>query len=78
MARNAVFPRSIQYLLAVAEHKSFTRAAEILYVSQSTLSQQIKQLEDLLNVQFLDRTSRTVRLTPAGEVYIQHARRAMG
>ncbi|MDT8405107.1 transcriptional regulator CynR [Sulfuriflexus sp.] len=78
MARNAVFPRSIQYLLAVAEHKSFTRAAEILYVSQPTLSQQIKQLEDLLNVQLLDRTSRTVRLTPAGEVYIQHARRALG
>jgi LysR family cyn operon transcriptional activator len=77
MARNIVFPRSIHYLLAVAEHQSFTRAAEVLYVSQPTLSQQIKQLEDLLNVQLLDRSGRTVRLTSAGEVYLHHARRAL-
>jgi LysR family transcriptional regulator, cyn operon transcriptional activator len=78
MDRNLVFPRSIRYLIAVAEHHSFTRAAEVLYVSQPTLSQQIKQLEDLLDVQLLDRSGRTVRLTAAGEVYLQHARRALG
>lgn len=77
MARNNIFPRSVYYLLAVAEHQSFTRAAEALYVSQPSLSQQIKQLEDLLNIQLLDRSGRTVRLTPAGEVYLHHARRAM-
>jgi LysR family transcriptional regulator, cyn operon transcriptional activator len=44
MDRNLVFPRSIRYLIAVAEMQSFTRAAEALYVSQPTLSQQIKQL----------------------------------
>lgn len=78
MDRNIIFPRAIRYLLAVAEHHSFTRAAEVLYVSQPTLSQQIKQLEDLLDVQLLDRSGRTVRLTAAGEVYLHHARRAMG
>lgn len=78
MDRNIVFPRSIRYLLAVAEHHSFTRAAEVLYVSQPTLSQQIKQLEDLLDVQLLDRSGRSVRLTAAGEVYLHHARRALG
>lgn len=78
MDRNVVFPRSLRYLLAVAEYGSFTRAAEALYVSQPTLSQQIKHLEESLNVQLLDRSGRTVRLTDAGEVYLRHARRALG
>lgn len=78
MDRNTIFPRSVRYLLAVAEYHSFTRAAEVLYVSQPTLSQQIKQLEETLNVQLLDRSGRSVRLTAAGEVYLQHARRALG
>jgi LysR family cyn operon transcriptional activator len=77
MGTSAMSPRSLRYLLAVAEHKSFTRAADVLYVSQPTLSQQIKQLEESLRVQLLDRTGRTVRLTDAGEIYVQHARRAL-
>lgn len=75
--RDTVSPRSIRYLLAVAEHRSFTRAAEMLCISQPAMSQQIKQLEESLGVQLLDRTSRTVRLTGAGEVYVRYARRAM-
>jgi LysR family cyn operon transcriptional activator len=71
------FPRSLRYLLAIAEHHSFTRAAEALHVSQPTLSQQIKQLEEMLDVQLLDRSGRIVRLTDAGEVYSRHARRAL-
>jgi LysR family cyn operon transcriptional activator len=78
MDRSFAFPRSIRYLLAVAEQRSFTRAAEVLFVSQPTLSQQIKQLEELLDVQLLDRSGRSVRLTDAGEVYVRHARRALG
>jgi LysR family transcriptional regulator, cyn operon transcriptional activator len=69
--------RSIQYLIAIAEYHSFTRAAEVLYVSQPSLSQQIKLLEESLNVQLLDRSGRNVRLTDAGEVYLRHARRAL-
>ena len=69
--------RHIRYLQAVAEHQNFTRAAEALHVSQPTLSQQIRQLEDGLGAQLFDRSSRTVRLTDAGEAYLRHARRAL-
>lgn len=69
--------RHIRYLLAVVEHGNFTRAAEALYVSQPTLSQQIKQIEELLGTQLLDRSGRTVHTTDAGQVYIDYARRAL-
>ncbi|AEW92554.1 MULTISPECIES: transcriptional regulator CynR [Streptomycetaceae] len=69
--------RHLRYLLAVAEHGNFTRAAEDLHISQPTLSQQVRQLEKALGVQLLDRTGRAVRLTDAGEAYTHHARRAL-
>ncbi|WP_280726209.1 transcriptional regulator CynR [Kitasatospora sp. MAA4] len=69
--------RHLRYLLAVAEHGNFTRAAEALHVSQPTLSQQVKQLERSLHVQLLDRSGRTVRLTDAGEGFARYARRAL-
>ncbi|MBI0383232.1 transcriptional regulator CynR, partial [Streptomyces albiflaviniger] len=69
--------RHLRYLLAVADHGSFTRAAEALHISQPTLSQQVKQLERAVGVQLLDRTGRAVRLTDAGEIYLDHARRAL-
>ncbi|MGV9354952.1 transcriptional regulator CynR [Streptomyces misionensis] len=69
--------RHLRYLLAVAEHGNFTRAAEDLHISQPTLSQQVRQLERTLGIQLLDRTGRTVRLTDAGEAYAHHARGAL-
>lgn len=69
--------RHVRYLLAVTEHRNFTRAAQALHVSQPTLSQQIKQLEVSLGVQLLDRTGRTVRATDAGEAFLHYARRAL-
>lgn len=69
--------RHIRYFLAVVEHRNFTRAAEALHVSQPTLSQQIRQLEDTLGVQLLDRSGRAVRLTDAGEAWARHARLAL-
>ncbi|WP_199831775.1 transcriptional regulator CynR [Streptomyces sp. ERV7] len=69
--------RHLRYLLAVAEHGNFTRAAEELRISQPTLSQQVKQLERTVGAQLLDRTGRTVRLTDAGGTYVHYARRAL-
>ena len=69
--------RPIQYLKAVADHGSFTRAAAALHVSQPALSQQIRELEERMGVQLLDRSGRTVRPTDVGETYLRHVRRAL-
>lgn len=69
--------RHIRYFLAVAEHGNFTRAADVLHVSQPTLSQQIKQLEESLGAVLLDRSGRKVRLTDAGAVWARHAKLAL-
>ncbi|TQK10554.1 transcriptional regulator CynR [Herbaspirillum sp. SJZ107] len=69
--------RALKYLIAVAEHGNFTRAAEALHVSQPALSQQILQMEDRLDAVLLDRSGRTVKVTEAGQAYIAHARRAL-
>lgn len=69
--------RHIRYFLAVAEHRNFTRAAEALHVSQPTLSQQIRQLEDTLGAVLLDRSGRAIRLTDAGEAWLRYAKLAL-
>lgn len=57
----------VQAFLAVARHGSFARAAEELHLSPPALTVQIQQLEAWLEVQLLERTSRRVHLTTAGE-----------
>lgn len=52
----------------VAEHLSFTRAAEVLHVSQSAVSQQVAQLEERVGKRLVERSGRTLRLTPQGEL----------
>ncbi|CAI1754130.1 transcriptional regulator CynR [Serratia liquefaciens] len=69
--------RHIRYFLAVAKQGNFTRAAEALHVSQPTLSQQIKQLEENLGTPLFDRSGRTVRLTDAGMAWMRYARLAL-
>lgn len=56
---------------------NFTRAAEVLHVSQPTLSQQIKQLEETLQVELFDRSGRRVQLTDAGQAWMRYARLAL-
>src|SRR2546423_11147543 len=63
--------------LAVAEERSFTRAAKLLNLSTSSLSQSIRQLEEQIGVRLLTRTTRSVLPTDAGEQLIAHLRPAL-
>lgn len=69
--------RHVRYLKAVVDHGSFTRAAQALHVSQPALSQQIKELEERVGAQLLDRSGRKIRATDLGTIYLQHAGRAL-
>ena len=67
----------LQYAVAVAKYKSFTQAANAINISQPSLSLQINKLEEELGIKIFERTTRTVRLTPAGTDFIKHALRIL-
>ena len=69
--------RELRYLVALAECRHFGQAAERCYVSQPTLSQQIKKIEHVLGTELFDRSGRQLRLTAAGEAVLAHARRML-
>lgn len=69
--------RQMRYLVAVADTLNFSRAAEICFVTQPTLSAGIKELEDQLGVHLIERTRRSVMMTPLGEEVTQRARRLL-
>ncbi|MFE4518022.1 LysR family transcriptional regulator, partial [Kitasatospora sp. NPDC056783] len=69
--------RQLRYFVTVAQHGSFTRAAQLLHLTQPGVSSQIRQLERELGHRLLDRSGRTVRLTPVGEAVLPHARAAL-
>ena len=67
--------RQLEVFCAVAEQLSFTRASQTLFISQSTVSQHVRELEELLAVRLFDRTRRTVALSSAGVKLLAHGRR---
>ncbi len=69
--------RDLKYLVAVAEHRHFGRAAEACHVSQPTLSTQIRKLEEFLGVTLIERNNRQVLLTPVGERIIAQAAKVL-
>lgn len=69
--------RDLRYLVALADHKHFGRAATASFVSQPTLSTQIKKLEDELGVSLVERAPRRVMLTPIGRDIAERARKVI-
>ena len=69
--------KQIQYLVALHEHGHFGRAAESCFVSQSTLSAGLRELESLLGVTLVERTRRVVRFTPLGNRVVAKAHRLL-
>jgi LysR family transcriptional regulator, transcription activator of glutamate synthase operon len=67
--------RQLRYLVALAEERHFTRAATREHVAQPALSQQIRRLEDELGLPLVERTTRQVTITDAGELLVARARR---
>ena len=69
--------KQLQYLVALHEHGHFGRAAEACFVSQSTLSAGIRELESLLGVTLVERSRRVVRFTPLGNAVVEKAHRLL-
>ncbi|WP_296685300.1 LysR substrate-binding domain-containing protein [Flavobacterium sp.] len=64
----------LKYVLAVAEHKNFTLAADKCFVTQPTLSMQIQKIEEELNIQIFDRTKKPIQLTDIGQKIVNQAK----
>ena len=69
--------RHLRYFVAIAEERSFTRAAERLWVAQPGLSTQIRRLEAELGARLFERHARGVDLTEAGALFLERARAAL-
>jgi len=74
MAHDPVEIRHLRYFLAVAEAGSFSRAADRLGISQPAISQQMRDLEAGLRVSLFQRRGKRILLTPAGLIFLEHAR----
>lgn len=64
----------LKYFIAVAEHRSFSKAAEQYFLTQTAMTQQVQKLEDTMGVQLIDRKTRPITVTPMGNVFLKEAR----
>ena len=69
--------KQLQYLVALQDHGHFGNAAEACFVTQSTLSAGIRELESLLGLMLVERTRRVVRFTPLGNKIVDKAHRIL-
>ncbi len=69
--------RMLRTLIAVADHRTFSAAAEIVYVTHAAVSQQMRALEKSFDIELFDRTGRTPTLTPVGLAFVEKARRVV-
>ncbi|MDP4161898.1 MAG: LysR family transcriptional regulator [Bacillota bacterium] len=63
--------RQLTYFIEVAKYRSFTKASHILHLSQPTLSKMVKNLEDELEIDLIDRSSRQFEMAEAGEIVFE-------
>ena len=66
-----------EYIVAVAEERSFSKAAQVLFVSQSSLSKYILQVEKTMGVKLFDRNTVPLKITFAGELFLEKARQIL-
>lgn len=69
--------QQLRYIIALSQELNFNRAAAKVGISQPTLSQQIKKLEEELQTPLFERSAHSVRLTPAGKTFLPYARQAL-
>ena len=69
--------RQLEHFVAVAEEQHFTRAAARLHIVQSGLSASIRTLEDEMGAALFERTTRRVKMTQAGQAFLDEARRGV-
>lgn len=74
---NGLSLRDLEYIVAIAEHGSFIRAAEICGVAQPSLSSQVKKLEGWLNITIFERTTRRVVVTAEGQRFVEQAKNVL-
>ena len=64
----------LKYFIAVAEHRSFSKAADQYYLTQTAITQQVQKLEEIMGVQLIDRNTTPISVTPTGNVFLKEAR----
>src|SRR5262249_39547762 len=69
--------RQLEYFIAVASEMNFSRAAQRVHVVQSALSTSVSKLEKELGIELFDRSKQQIKMTPAGELFREHARRVI-